>query len=130
MADAPRSAPLIAIVDDDLLVREAVADLMCSSGYEPVTFGSADGFLGSDRRAEVNCIVADIEMPGSSGLDLQARLAAERDATPIIFLTGLPPEDPRRRAAEASAACCLAKPLAPDALVRCIEDALAKPRQG
>jgi FixJ family two-component response regulator len=125
MASAPHSARLIAIVDDDPLVREAVEELLCSIGYETMSYGSADAFLASDRRNEVTCIVADIQMPGRSGLELQALLATEPNPPPIIFLTGLPPEDPRRRAAEANSPWCLAKPVVCDELVRCVEDALA-----
>jgi FixJ family two-component response regulator len=126
MANAGRSSQLIAIVDDDPLVREAIDELMSSIGYEAITFGSADAFLASESRRQVNCIVADIQMPGRSGLELQALLAAEPNPPPIIFMTGLPPVDPRRRAAEANSPCCLAKPVEPDELVRCIADALAQ----
>jgi len=130
MVKAPVSAQLIAVVDDDPLVREAVEDLVCSIGHEAVTFGSADAFLESDSRTEVNCIVADIQMPGRSGLELQALLAAEPNPPPIIFLTGLPPEDPRRPAAQANSPCCLAKPMVPEQLIRCIEDALGRAGRG
>jgi FixJ family two-component response regulator len=125
MANAPRRARLVAVVDDDPLVREAVEGLVRSIGYEVRTFESAEDFLGSERRREVNCIIADIQMPGRSGLELQILLATEPNAAPIIFLTGLPLEDPRRRAAEASSSCCLTKPVVPEELIRCLEDALA-----
>ncbi|MBV8682860.1 MAG: response regulator [Caulobacteraceae bacterium] len=130
MAKAPRSAQLVAVVDDDPLVREAVEELVCSVGYEAKAFGSADAFLACDSRGEVDCIVADIQMPGRSGLELQALLAAEPKSPPIIFLTGLPQGDPRRRMAEARSPCCLAKPVVPEELIRCIEAALADTDRG
>jgi FixJ family two-component response regulator len=125
MPNAPHTGRLVAVVDDDPFVREAVEELVCSIGYEARTFGSADAFLASDSRNEVDCIVADIQMPGRSGLELHALLAAEANSPPVIFLTGLPREDPRRRAAEANSPCCLAKPVVPEELIRCVEDALA-----
>ena len=130
MADAPRSAQLIAVVDDDRLVREAVEELLCSVGYDAKGFGSADAFLASPSRGAVDCIVADIQMPGRSGLELQALLAAEPNTPPIIFLTGLPEADARRRAAAASSLCCLSKPIVPEELIRCIEDALVEAGRG
>jgi len=125
MANARRSAQLIAVVDDDPLIREAVEGLLRSIDYEAATFASAEEYLASERRREVNCIVTDIQMHGRSGLELQAMVSAEPNSPSIIFLTGLPPEDPRRRAAKAQSPYCLAKPVAPDELVRCIEKALA-----
>ena len=124
MANAPRRAQLIAVIDDDQMVREAVEGLVRSIGYEAMAFSSADDFLASGRRRQVTCIVADIQMPGRSGLELQALLAMEPSPPSIIFLTGLPQEDFRRRAAEASSPCCLTKPAVPDVLIRCIEEAL------
>jgi len=126
MANSRRGAQLIAIVDDDPLIREAVEGLLRSIDYDAATFASAEEYLASGRRREMSCIVTDIQMHGLSGLELQAMLSTEPNSPPIIFLTGLPQEDPRRRAAEAHSPYCLAKPLVPDELVRCIAKALAE----
>ena len=130
MANARGRAQLIAVIDDDPMVREAVDSLVRSIGYEVATFGSADNFLVSNSRRKADCIVADIQMPGRNGLELQALLAAEPNPPPIIFLTGLSKADPRRRAAEANSPCCLAKPMVPDELTRCIGEALAGAGRG
>ena len=78
---------LIAIFDDDRSVLCAVKDLMESAGLSARCFGSAEEFLESDERNQTACLVADIRMPGMSGLELQAKLKAEGSRIPIIFIT-------------------------------------------
>ena len=124
-----RKAHHIAVIDDDDSMRNAVEGLVRSIGHEATGFESADDFLASNARRLVSCIVTDIQMPGRSGLDLQKVLALEEDRTPIIFVTALPQEDIRRRAAEASSHRLLIKPFEPDDLIRCIEDAVAGSEQ-
>ena len=124
MVSAVSTAEHIAVVDDDELMRDAIEGLIESMGHKATTFESADQFLASHLRREVTCIVADIQMPGRSGLDLQAALVAEGVATPIIFVTALPREDARRRAIEGGSQCFLIKPFEAQDLVRCIEEAL------
>lgn len=116
-------APAMGIQVRDSIRSEVTTDLVRSIGYDAVTFGSTEDFLGSDCRGPVNCIIADIQMPGQSGLELQEALTAEPNSAPIIFLTGLPQEDPWGRTAEASSTCRLCNPVVPKELIRCIEDA-------
>jgi FixJ family two-component response regulator len=78
---------LIAIVDDDKSVQNALRDLIESEGLSAVCFGSAEEFLESGDRHKAACLIADIRMPGVSGLELQARLNAEHYRIPIIFIT-------------------------------------------
>jgi FixJ family two-component response regulator len=78
---------LIAIVDDDESVQSALQDLIESDGLSTLCFGSAEQFLNSGARDKAACLIADIRMPGMSGLDLQAKLKAERCRIPIIFIT-------------------------------------------
>jgi FixJ family two-component response regulator len=78
---------LIAIVDDDKSVQNALRDLIESEGLSAVCFGSAEEFLESGDRHKAACLIADIRMPGMSGLELQARLNAEHYRIPIIFIT-------------------------------------------
>jgi FixJ family two-component response regulator len=78
---------LIAIVDDDESVQSALQDLIESDGLSTLCFGSAEQFLNSGARHKAACLIADIRMPGMSGLDLQAKLKAERCRIPIIFIT-------------------------------------------
>src|SRR5580700_11546037 len=78
---------LVAIVDDDESVQNALQDLIESDGLSALCFGSAEQFLNSEARHKVACLIADIRMPGMSGLELQTKLKAERCGIPIIFIT-------------------------------------------
>ena len=81
------SSRLIAIVDDDQSVQSALQDLIESEGLSTVCFGSAEEFLDSGAQNEAGCLIADIRMPGMSGIELQAKLKADRCRVPIIFIT-------------------------------------------
>ena len=78
---------LLAILDDDKSMQSALKDLIESDGLSALCFGSAEQFLDSTARHEAACLIADIRMPGLSGLELQAKLKAERCPIPIIFIT-------------------------------------------
>jgi FixJ family two-component response regulator len=78
---------LIAIVDDDQSVQNTLQDLIESEGLSARCFGSAEKFLESGEQHNAACLIADIRMPGMSGLELQAKLNAERCRIPIIFIT-------------------------------------------
>jgi FixJ family two-component response regulator len=78
---------LVAIVDDDKSVLTALEDLVESEGLSTLCFGSAEQFLDSGAQRKASCLIADIRMPGMSGLELQARLKADRCRIPIIFIT-------------------------------------------
>ena len=82
-----QSSRLIAIVDDDQSVQSALQDLIESEGLSTVCFGSAEEFLHSGAQDEAGCLIADIRMPGISGIELQAKLKADRCRIPIIFIT-------------------------------------------
>ena len=77
-------------MDDDESLQRALQDLIESDGLSARCFGSAEQFLESTARHEAACLIADIRMPGMSGLDLQAKLKRERCRIPIIFITALP----------------------------------------
>ena len=83
-----RRAKLVAVVDDDDLLRDALRRLLKASGLGAVSFESAEHLLNSGRLPEIACLIADVRMPGISGLELQAKLKAERCSIPIIFFTG------------------------------------------
>jgi len=101
---------LIAVVDDDELIRVSLQRLLKTSGYAVAPFPSAEDFLKSGQLPEIACLIADIRMPGMSGLDLQAKLNAQRSATPIIFITAHGDEKMRLQAMRAGAVGFLAKP--------------------
>ena len=82
-----QNSRLVAIVDDDESVQLALRDLIESDGLPAICFGSAEQFLDSEARNKAACMITDIRMPGMSGLELQAKLKAERCRIPIIFIT-------------------------------------------
>ena len=111
---------IISIVDDDPIVREAIADLLQSLGYEVKTFASTEHFFESGTLGETSCLITDLQMPGLGGLELQTRLIAQGHATPVIFVTAFPEERFRQRAMNAGAFGFLSKPFAEDALIKCL----------
>jgi FixJ family two-component response regulator len=115
---------VISIIDDDASVRIAADRLVRASGYAAHTFASAEEFLSSPLRDATSCVVTDIQMPGMSGLDLQALLRAQGDPLPIIFITAFPEDNIRARAIEGGAVCLLAKPFDGTMLITQIEAAL------
>ena len=114
----------ISIIDDDPIVREAIADLVQSLGYEAATFESAEQFLASGAVAETSCLITDLQMPGQSGLELQKQLLAEGHRTPVIFVTAFPEEKFRNRAMTAGAVAFLSKPFRDDTLIDCVKNTL------
>ncbi len=115
---------MISIVDDDELVREATKGLVRSLGYTAVTFASAEEFLSSDSVRDTSCVIADVQMAGLSGIDLQQQLVAQGLALPVIFITAFPDERTRRRALDAGAVDYLSKPFTDEQLVSCLDIAL------
>jgi len=115
---------LIAVVDDDELVRVALQRLLKTSGFAVASFASAEDFLKSSQLREVECLIADIRMPGMSGLDLQATLQAESSAIPIIFITAHGDEKMRLQAMRAGAVGFLAKPFDSGILLDRVRSAL------
>ena len=80
--------PVVIIVDDDMSVREALSELIESAGFQPVSFASTGDLLDAAVLDRPGCLILDVRMPGSSGLDLQRRLSEAGNPKPIIFLTG------------------------------------------
>jgi FixJ family two-component response regulator len=120
---------MISIVDDDQSVREATDALVRSLGYAAATFASAEEFLSSDRMHTTSCVIADVQMPGLSGIDLQQRLLALGLRLPIIFVTAFPDERSRRRAMDAGAVDFLSKPLSDERLISCLDAAVKGDRR-
>ena len=116
--------PMISIVDDDPSVREATKGLVRSLGYGAAAFASAEDFLQSDQVNDTACLITDVQMPGLSGVELQSRLIAQGNCTPIIFITAFPEERVRTRALEAGAVGFLSKPFDEDRLIEYIHAAL------
>jgi FixJ family two-component response regulator len=115
---------MVAIVDDDDLMRSALQGLLKSVGLPAQTFASSEEFLKSGQQHQTACLIADIRMPGMSGLDLQAKLIAERCRIPTIFITAHGDEKMRMQALRAGAVEFLAKPFDDEALLESVRAAL------
>lgn len=115
---------LVSLVDDDESVRESLPDLLNSFGFDARAFSSAEDFLASDCVEETGCLVADIAMPGMTGLELQQALKDRRPELPIIFITGHGDDTVRPRMLELGAVDCLFKPFSETALLTAIQAAL------
>jgi FixJ family two-component response regulator len=115
---------LVAIVDDDAAVRVALEGLLRSTGLTARTFASAEEFIGSGQQFQTACLIADIRMPGMSGLELQAKLNAEHCRIPIVFITAHGDAQMRMQALRAGAVEFLAKPFNDEALLEIVRLAL------
>src|SRR5215469_2892308 len=117
-------AKLIAIVDDDESVRIALEGLMKAAGFPARAFASAEEFLTSGQQRETGCLIADIRMPGMSGLDLQTRLNCERCRIPTIFITAHGDANMRMQALRGGAVEFLTKPFSDHVLLEQVKAAL------
>lgn len=115
---------MVAIVDDDESVRSALLCAMKAAGLAARAFPSAEEYLASGEQEETGCLIADIRMPGMSGLELQARLEAEHRQIPILFISAHGDEDIRLRAMRAGAVAFLAKPYDRNVLLEYVRAAL------
>ena len=120
--------PVISIVDNDMSVREAVLGLMRATGFIAESFHSAEHFLRSGGSSRASCLIADMRMPGMSGLELQSHLAAAGTPIPTILITAFPDERDRECAKKSGAICYLIKPFKEADLLSCIEASLATSR--
>jgi FixJ family two-component response regulator len=115
---------LVAIVDDDDAVRIALEGLLRSAGLPAQAFASAEEFIKSGQQRQTSCLISDIRMPGMSGLELQAKLNAERCSIPIVFITAHGDAKMRMQALRAGAVEFLAKPFDDEALLDSVRAAL------
>jgi len=115
---------MVAIVDDDELMRNALQGLLTAAGFVVQTFASAEEFLDSGQQHHAACLIADIRMPGMSGLDLQSRLNADQIRVPIIFITAHGDERLRMQALRSGAVEFLAKPFDDEVLLERVQAAL------
>jgi FixJ family two-component response regulator len=119
-----RNNPTVAIVDDDESVRDTTKDLLDSAGLSSATFDSAESFLQSKGTCAIRCLIADMRMPGMTGLELHGRLAAAGTPIPTVLITAYPDERERARALKTGVICFLAKPFSAEDLLACIQTAL------
>jgi FixJ family two-component response regulator len=115
---------VISVVDDDASVRAATSKFLRSHGYTVQAYSSAEDFLRSGRLNDTSCVIADVRMPGMSGLELLAVTRAQGHDVPFIFITAFPDETTRARALQGGAICFLPKPYGGTALINCLGVAL------
>src|SRR6202007_1487892 len=118
------NANMVTVVDDDESYQAALERLLRSDGFLVRSFASAEDFLKSGKQHETGCLIADIRMPGMSGLELQARLNAEHCPIPTIFITAHGDEKMRMQALRAGAVEFLAKPFDDEVLLENVRAAL------
>jgi len=117
---------IIAIVDDDEALREALGSVMKAAGFKIDTFATAETFLDSDHRENTACLILDVRLPGMNGIELQRRLADSGSPIPIVFVTAHGDASVRDLVIKAGAAGFLNKPVRSDALLKAIHAALSK----
>jgi FixJ family two-component response regulator len=127
VADDPPDV-LIAVVDDDRRILEALQTLLESAGFAVCVFASATALLETGRLDELDCVISDINMPAIDGLELSRRIQAARPGLPIILITGHPELLNRPPfVVETSSYRLFTKPYDPDALLAAISDMVRKP---
>jgi FixJ family two-component response regulator len=115
---------VVAIVDDDAAVRVALEGLLRSAGLSARAFDSAETFIESGQQFQTGCLIADIRMPGMSGLELQGKLNAENCSIPIVFITAHGDAQMRMQALRAGAVEFLSKPFNDETLLETVRAAL------
>lgn len=123
------NVPIVSIVDDDESVRVATASLIRSLGWCVKLYASAEAFLQSGEGETTACIVCDIQMPGMSGLEMQAQLVARGKLPPMVFVTAFPSDAAKRQACANGARYFLHKPVDALEITRCLQTILGATQQ-
>jgi FixJ family two-component response regulator len=122
--------PLIAVVDDDEAIREALQSLLRSVGFRAKIFASAEDFWHAGQLQATACLIVDVRMPRISGLEFQRQLATAHCPMPIIFITAHGDEEMRAQALRAGAVAFLDKPFSDEVLLRAVQAARHASRGG
>ena len=115
---------VISIVDDDESTRNAMTNLMRSLNFSATAFASGESFLRSNRLRSTACLIADVQMPGMTGIELHSRLVASGRPIPTILITAFHDERVRTQALKAGVICYLTKPFNETELLGCIHSAV------
>ncbi len=122
----PEPTPVVFVVDDDPSVRRGLARLLTAHGYQVHAFAAAHEFLAHEGDHGVTCLVLDLQLPGLSGLDLQAELAAAGRTMPIVFVTGHGDIPSSVKAMKAGAVDFLPKPVRAETLREAVRAAVER----
>jgi FixJ family two-component response regulator len=123
----PGANLIVAVVDDDVSVRESLQNLLAEFGYTVGAFSSAEEFLGSESVGRTGCLILDIALPAMSGPDLQRELRQRKQPIPIIYITALENERLHAQVIGDGAVECLVKPFSETALIEALQRAGARP---
>jgi FixJ family two-component response regulator len=118
--------PLVAVVDDDEAVREALSDLLLVMDVACRTFDRAEAFMAEYTPGRFTCLITDVSMPGQSGLELQERLRELSSSMPVIVITADKSPATRARALKGGAQACLTKPVNDEVLLQYLQAALSR----
>ena len=121
-----RNSPVVFVIDDDAAVRDVIRELLLSVGHQVESFPSAEEFLARRDPQACGCLVSDVRLPGTSGLELQKRLIAQRDRIPIIFISGYGDVPMAVQVMKAGAVDFLQKPFREQDLLECVQAALRR----
>ena len=124
----PESNAKVVIVDDDASVRKSLARLLRVHGYATETYGSADEYLMQAQDIQAACLILDLQMPGTDGMELQQRLIASGAETAIVFLSGHGDIPTSVQAMKLGAVDFLTKPVDEDSLTEAVNNAIIKQR--
>jgi FixJ family two-component response regulator len=117
---------LVSVVEDDQFFRESMGRLMRSLGYRVEAFASAIDFLASPRLGETACLIADVNMPEMTGVNLHRHLIDSGHAIPTILVTAYADDDVESRALKDGVVCYLRKPVDEKHLKQCLLEALRR----
>ena len=123
-----RTSPVVAIIDDDELVRQAVADLISCEGYRTEVYASAEDFIERVMESEASCLLSDVHMKDLSGVELTRHLSSLGLVLPVILMTGSDDQTIQREASELGCIAYLRKPLCQRLLFEAITEATGRPR--
>jgi FixJ family two-component response regulator len=118
----------IAVIDDDDSIRDALCNFVSALGYSVEGFASGEDFIASGRLPATSCIIADVQMPGMTGIDLLRELSTEALPAPVILITAFPQDRTRDMVLRNGASGYLAKPLREESLVTCLQQAIGAAR--
>lgn len=124
------AAPVVIVVDDDDSLRDAMTRLLNAAGFEPVAYASAESFLAAGLRPDAACVVSDLRLPGMTGLDLVADLAARGASVPVVLITAHDSVGMADLVRQRGAAAYIAKPFRGTALLQVIRSLLGAPLAG
>jgi FixJ family two-component response regulator len=116
----------VAIIDDDVLVRQALRDCMETAGYTVEGFSSAEEFLAAGLAQSAACLIVDVRLPGTTGLELQDELAVTENHVPVIFVSAQGSNANREKAMKQGASGFLSKPVRREELLKIIGAAIQR----